>query len=174
MAFVLWGMWLGRRLQADRNHLVGLAVPALVFAVFLELVSLALVGALGGAEDRVGRLFVTSAQPAVPLFVLAAGAWATAILGWSCRVADRHGESLLVRALVHTGQLALTIYLLHVVVGIGPFDVWYQLGCLSRSQVFAWWAVFGYGCVWGAHACRRRFSQGPFEFLLRRIGGSAR
>lgn len=173
MAFVLWGMWLGRRLQADSGHVRDLAGKALALAVAIEVLSYVLVRSLGGVEDATAQLFDTAPKPPVPLFVLSAAAWATALIGYSCKVAERRPASLAVRVLVHTGQLALTIYLVHVVVGIGPFDVWYQLGCLTRSQVFAWWAGFSYLCLWGAHRWRRRFSQGPFEVILRKIGGRA-
>lgn len=171
MAFFLWGMWLGRRLEADRGYLRRAAPRALGVAVAVELVSWALVRGLGGAEDPAARLLDTSFLPPVPLYVLSAAATATALLGLGVWLTERLGDTLMVRALASAGQLALSIYLLHVLVGIGVFDVGYQLGCLSRSQVFAWWAVFCYLSLTAAHLWRRHFAQGPFEALLRALGG---
>lgn len=167
MAFLLWGMWLGRALLRDRDVLRRLAPAAALVLVGVELLSWAL-------SARFGRLFETTMLPPVPLYVVSAAASATALLGVGDWLARRHGETLLVRVLVHAGQVALSLYLLHVVVGIGPFDLWYQLGCLSRPQVFAWWVVFSYVALLVAHRWRLRFAQGPFELLYRAIGGSVR
>lgn len=165
MAFVLWGMWLGRRLSHERDYARRIAPRALALFLLAQLVSRALTA-------RLGPLFGAESMPPLPLYVISAAALATAVIGLGEWITERFPSVALVRALVHTGQLALSIYLLHVIVGIGPFDVWFQLGCLSRSQVFAWWAIFCYLAVLGAHLWRLRFAQGPFEALYRAIGGS--
>ena len=167
MAFLLWGMWLGRALVHDRDAIRRLAPAAFVVFAVVELASWAL-------SAHFGALFETNPLPPVPLYVVSAAASATALLGVGEWLARRHGETLFVRVLAHGGQVALSMYILHVVVGLGPFDVWYQLGCLSRAQVFAWWAVFSYVALLAAHRWRLRFAQGPFELLYRAIGGSAR
>jgi uncharacterized protein len=171
MAFFLWGMWLGRRLREDPDAARLMVGRATTVAVGVEVLSLALRSAFGSSS--LGPWFATVSMPPSPLYVVAAGATATALIGLSCVVADRWPKRLPVRAMIHTGQLALTIYLAHVVIGMGPFDTWYQLGCLSRLQVFAWWVVFCYGSVLIAHRWRLRWDQGPFEWLLRAIGGTS-
>lgn len=164
MIFFLWGMWLGRK--PDPKGWIALAPKAAVFCITLELIAL---GLRAGFSER---YFGTSFMPPVPLYVISALASSTAVLGFSCWVIERRWEGAVVRALVHTGQLALTLYLVHVVVGIGPFDIWYQLGCLSREQVFAWWAVFSYLAIVLADRYRMHFDYGPFEWLLRLLGRS--
>jgi uncharacterized protein len=167
MAFFLWGMWLGRRLRVDRGFVHRAARWGAGVFVLTELASWLLV-------ERFGELFATNPMPPVPLYVLSAAGLATAMLGLGEWLVDRWGQTLVVRVLVHGGQVALSIYLLHILAGLGPFDVWYQLGCLTRPQVFAWWAVFCYLTLFAAHRWRLRFAQGPFEAVYRAIGGSVR
>lgn len=167
IALFLWGMWLGRHLLEERTFLFRAARWGLVVFVTVELSSIL----LGG---RFGWLSTAGPMPPLPGHMISAGALATALLGACEFLAVRRGETLLVRVFAHGGQAALSLYLLHIIVGIGPFDLWYQLGCLTRPQVFTWWVVFSYLAFTAAHQWRLRFAQGPFEALYRALGGPVR
>ena len=70
-----------------------------------------------------------------------------------------------------TGQLALTIYFAHVVVGMGTLESMGRLG--SQTLVFALAAagVFLLAAVVFAGLWRRRFRRGPVEWLMRKLAG---
>lgn len=171
LAFVFYGMWLGRRLLGDPARVRRLCLPALGVAILLELGSAILVPALGGLEsDGAARLLSTGSMPAGVLYVLSAAATATAVLAGCMSLATRHPESSALRALSRTGRLALTLYLAHVLLGIGILDSMQRLHSLSLRQVFAWWALFCGAGVISATLLARRFDHGPLEALLRRFG----
>jgi len=167
MALFLWGMWLGRHLKEERAFLFRAARWGGAVFVVIELGSLLL-------GERYGWLSTEGPMPPLPSHMISAAALATAMLGVGELLALRWGETLIVRVLTHGGQVALSLYLLHVIAGIGPFELWHQLGSLSLPQVFTWWVVFSYLAFTAAHQWRRRFAQGPVEALYRLIGGSVR
>ncbi|MEM8930086.1 MAG: DUF418 domain-containing protein, partial [Acidobacteriota bacterium] len=73
------------------------------------------------------------------------------------------------RPLVHTGQLALTFYVGHVIVGMGTLEA---LGRLSDETLASSLAASAGFCVAGllfAHLWRRLFPRGPLEAALRRF-----
>jgi uncharacterized membrane protein YeiB len=73
--------------------------------------------------------------------------------------------------LVSTGQLALTIYLAHVFVGMGILEAMGRL----ENQSLAWavftslvFSVIGIAFSW---LWRRRYDRGPLEWVMRRVAG---
>lgn len=168
-AFLLWGMWLARRYR--RGALRGLRPIAVcaALAIAVELASRGLAAVVKGDEDLVA-IVGTASIPPVPGYLVAAGATATAILLACLFVVDerRAVPRSILRPLAHTGQLALTLYLAHVVVGIGAF---HETGAdLTLPQTVGWWAAFCVLAVGASHLYRLRFATGPFEWLLRRAG----
>lgn len=169
-AFLLWGMWLARRVADGR---LGGARPIAIaagVALAVELASRAAVAAVAD-EPELAELLGTGSMPPMPWYLLAAGATATAVLLGCIHLVDHRRllPEAVVRPLARTGQLALTLYVGHVLVGIG---ILYELGVeLTLVEVVAWWAAFSVGAVLTAHLVRRRFRTGPLEWLLRRAGG---
>ncbi len=170
MAFIWYGQWLGRRLRADPDFARRILWRAAAVALAAEGLSWFLVSSLEESAAReVAPLVSTVSMPPGVLYVIAAAALATAVIGLATAAVRRWPQALLVRVLTHTGQLALTAYLAHVVLGIGPFDELYQVHCLSLGQVFALWALFCYLAALFSHHWRLRWERGPCEWLLRAL-----
>ncbi len=73
--------------------------------------------------------------------------------------------------LVSTGQLALTLYVAHVIIGMGTLEAF---GCLEqRSLIFSVNCALAF-CVLSvafAHLWASRFKRGPLESIMRRLVG---
>ena len=61
-------------------------------------------------------------MPPMPLYILAGAGAASAIIAASVSIGIRFGSSLWIRPLVATGQLALTLYVGHVLIGMGTIE----------------------------------------------------
>jgi len=164
-ALFLYGLLLGRAPFADSTWLTraGFAGGALWLA--LELSGAAL--APTGVETPGARaLFATSCFPPTPTYVVGAGGLATAVIAASSALV-RRAPTGLVQPFEATGRLALTIYLAHVIVGLGALEALGLDDDRGLPFVVAAAAAF---CV-AAMACAtwwlRRFARGPFEALLR-------
>lgn len=175
-AFLLVGMWLGRQDLTQPQVRRRILVNALAVAVPVEIASRILVN-IGTdrlphmALEDIQALFGTSPIPPMPLYMLAAGAMAMVVIVLSVMVAERFGHLIAVKALVHTGQLALSLYVAHVVLGMGVLEALgrlenQSLGFALTSALFFW--ICGVVC---AHFWRLKFSKGPLEWVMRKVTG---
>ena len=174
--FVAYGAWLGRHDLSDVALRRSYLRRAAVVVVVTELSSLALgwavlrVPALSFAGPYLG--FLTTGWDPAPLFIVSACGTATVFicLAHELTAHARWGKSLPVRALVHTGQLALSVYWLHAIGGVVIPRLLFGWGhTLSVSAVTIYWAAFVLSVIVMASLYRRVFSRGPLEWLMRTL-----
>ncbi len=173
-AFVLAGLVIGRLelQQAWVRRRLLLAGVGLVGAA--ELTSRALIGfgasRLEADEQEILVAFVgTAPMPPSPLYMLAGLGWASVIIALSVAIGERFRDAGWLRPFIATGQLALTLYVAHVVVGLGVLE---SLGRLEHeSLAFAGLAIVTF-CVVSvlfASFWRSRYDRGPLEAIMRRL-----
>jgi uncharacterized protein len=171
--FLLLGMRLGRldlRDSATNGWVVLAATCTALGAEFVSwlCVSHFLAHPHGMDPETVKALFGTESMPALPLFLLASGGTAVAVIAISVRVAVAW-TSRLWWPLVATGQMALTWYVAHIVLGLGTVET---LGLVS-SQTLTASVAYGIGffgiavlasCMW-----KMVFRHGPLEWVMRKV-----
>jgi uncharacterized protein len=171
--FLVFGMWLGRLDLRDSATNGRVAFAAACTALGAELISWHCVSCFvahprGMDQETIKALFGTESMPALPLFLLASGGTAVAIIAISVRIAAAW-PSRLWQPLVATGQMALTWYVAHIVLGLGTVDA---LG-LVASQTLLASAGYGVGffalavvasCLW-----KLVFRHGPLEWVMRKV-----
>jgi uncharacterized protein len=172
LAFLVLGMWLGRRDLRTPEVWRRLLLAGFVVAVAAETASRLLVAVAIprlGAEDAVA-VFGTAPMPPMPLYMLAASGTSIVVIVLCVRMAERFAGARWLAPLVATGQLALTLYVAHVVIGLAPLEE-LGLGHGRRSVAFSvvWGAAFCVGAVWFSHLWRSRFARGPLEMVMRRL-----
>lgn len=180
VAFYLGGMWLGRREMGDPRLRRRILVVAVLVAVAAEVVAAfnpIEYGVVVKAPDRLGvstglrALLSAEALPPGPVFLLAAGGTAIALVMLCVEAGLRRPDILPVRWAAVTGRMALTIYFAHVLVGMGTLEAMGKLGseplwfALASAGVFVAAAVL-FAVVWG-----RYLGRGPVERLMRRLAG---
>jgi uncharacterized membrane protein YeiB len=171
--FVFFGMWLGRRDLLDRAVNRRVALAALATAGGAEVTSWLCVRSLlahphGMEPGTVKALFGTESLPALPLFLLASGGEAVAVIALCVRVAT---TSRAWQPLAATGQMALTWYVAHIVLGLGAVVA---LG-LVASQALPVAAGCGVGFFMVAVVLSWLWKMvsrhGPLEWALRKAAG---
>lgn len=174
--FVLFGMWLGRLDLTDRK----INNRALVWGGSIALATEALSHLLvthfqthpNEALDTqtMQALFGTESMPALPLFLLAAGGAGIAVIALCVRLTVRSGNHL-VDPLVATGQMALTWYVLHILVGLGSLVALGLVGKLSFVTAASCGLIFFVVAVMTSWIWKQSMRQGPIEWLMRKIAG---
>ncbi|MEM8961629.1 MAG: DUF418 domain-containing protein [Acidobacteriota bacterium] len=172
VAFMLVGMWLGRLDFHDPGVRRRLAVVGAVVVAATELLSWWLKGLITAAPDvdpEAIHLVGTSPIPPMPLYLLSGGGTAVMVIALVAMLTARFGDAGWMRPFIAAGQLAFTLYVAHVVVGIGLLEELDAGSDQTLSFALGYSALF---CVIGilfAWAWRQRFRQGPFEWLMRRL-----
>lgn len=174
LAFLLVGMILGRfdMRKSDvwrRVFVCGAGVAMAAECVSRFLIRTASSGMGQADQDVVSAVFGTGPMPPMPLYMLAGGGTAVAVIGLMVGLGERYGEARWMRPFVATGQLALTLYVAHVVLGMGLLEA---LGRLENQTlpfaVLAASAFCGAGVIF-AFLWRRRFRRGPLEAVMRAL-----
>ncbi len=175
VAFYLFGMWLGRTNLRDAAWRRTLSIRAAVLVAVTEITAWIVLGPKGSSLDELDEtswrwLFSVEPIPPLPLYLVAGAGTAVLVITGSIWL-GQHLSSKLTEPVVSTGQLALTIYLAHVFIGMGTLEATGRLDDQSLQWAVGTGLVFSLTAVAFAWAWRRYASRGPLEWLMRRVAG---
>lgn len=175
LAFYVFGMWLGRTDLRDpmwRRRLVVRSAVVLVAAEALAWFVLGPKGSTpGNLSDESWRwLFSVEMIPPMPLYLVAGIATACLVIVGSMLLGERLSRSV-VAPLAATGQLALTLYVAHVVVGMGLLEAAGKLEDRSLPFIVLVSLVFSAVAIGWSWWWRRTHERGPLEKLMRSLTG---
>ena len=174
-AFLLVGIWLGRKDMTDPVIRKRLFAGGLSATVLAEVASHGLIHwMLARFPDEnpvdIQGIFGAAPIPPMPFYLLSAGGTALMVIVVCVVFAEKfRAVPGLINPLITTGQLALSFYVGHVVLGMGALEM---MGRLDNQDLAA--AVISALCfcvmgVFAAMLWRRRFDRGPLEWVLRKV-----
>lgn len=169
LAFLLLGIVLGRQnvqhtAVRERLFLCGLLVMLLAEGINLFLPYALLIG----LAPEYAIYFSTHPMPPLPLYLFGSAGSAIVIMMTCIAAGEKYGNRKWLLPFIYTGQLALTLYLAHVLLGMGVLE---GLGLLqNQSLAFAVGSavLFCLTAVIFASYWRKYRRLGPLEWLLRR------
>lgn len=164
LSFLLIGMWLGRQDLRDDGERRRILVVSLTTAVLTETVSSGLTMLVPGEH---GLLFDTEPMPPMPLYIVAGATIAIVVILLCLEVTERFPQAAWFQPFVHAGQLALTLYVAHVVVGMGFLEIIGRLEQQTMPFAVTSGIIFSILAVLFAHQWRKRFARGPLEWGMR-------
>jgi len=175
VAFYFFGMWLGRTDLRNRAWRKKLAIRAGVIVIASEVAAWVLLGPKGASLDDLDDeswrwLFSVEPIPPLPLYMAAGGATAVLVIIGSIWIGENVRDAL-VEPLVSTGQLALTIYVAHVIVGMGVLEGMGRLEHQSLEWAVLTSVVMSASAILFSWLWRRKYARGPVEWTMRRIAG---
>lgn len=178
-AYFLTGMAVGRidlhRFANQVRLLIGgialiLIAKAIKFAALdLAFVKLLPVEDWGYALPYIADLFGSSAYPPTPVYVLFGLGVGFITLSLSLMLCASEGRRKLLTPLIQAGQMALTLYLAHVFIGVTAIEWFLPEDRESVVVLFACVGVFAVASVIFASLWRRRYQRGPVEWVMRRL-----
>lgn len=172
IGFFWVGMALARTDLSDGRTQRRLVVWGALVAGAAELSSRVLLARIEMDDAELEQaLFGTSPIPPMPLYMLAAGGTAVALVGLALLVEPRLKRAGVLGLVTPAGRQTLTLYFAHIFLGMGSLQVLGLLG--GQTMPAAWAASLGFCLVATVFAYRwsRRFRRGPLEGLMRRVTG---
>jgi len=140
----------------------------MMIAGFAMLVAAYSISALFSGIDA--ELFSLSPMPPLPNYMLAGTGAAMLVIGVSLFIFNGR-KNLLLAPLTITGRQALTLYIAHIIIGMGTLDGLGLLGGQSAEEAIYFASLFIIASIIYAMIWARFFKAGPFEWLLRRLAG---
>ena len=173
LAFLLLGMAIGRHDMNDRSVRRRVFMWGAGVALAAEGVSWLLIRTISRGSGLEGQevvaLLGTGPMPPMPLYMLAGAGTASAVIAAAVALSKRYENAAWLRPLVATGQLALTLYVGHVVLGMGMLEAIGRLEHQTLPFALLAAAVFCAAGVVFAHLWRSRFKRGPLEAIMRTL-----
>ncbi len=175
MAFLLIGMWLGRQDLYDETFILALFQRGLALFITIQVLSPFAVSkaieVMGFSPESAEYVFGTGSMPPNPMYMLNGIGFAFTLISGSIWWAWKRKESRVIKALDRTGRFALSLYIIHVILGMtlplfftekeyGEFSIYFSL---AYSLLFSVFGVF-LAMLWLSKA-----KHGPFEWLLRKL-----
>ena len=175
--FMLIGFVVGRLDLADRKLRRRLLLTGALLVLIAEIAAQALLEFGGlklafGFAPRAGvemaaDSFGTEPYPPMPLFVMAGTGWGLIVSMLSLAVGERWGGRAWLTPIVHTGQLALSVYIFHGTIGAwAPGWVGYAPP-QSLAWVLSYCVIFYAATILLCTLWRRMFARGPIESVMR-------
>ena len=174
LAFLFVGNVLGRLNMRDpiirrRVFLWGAGIAVIAEGASRSLIRTLSPGASPADLNAILAIFGTAPMPPMPLYMLAGAGTACAIIAVAITLGERYMDSAWLRPFVATGQLALTLYVAHVVLGMGVLQAIGRLE--NQTLAFALLAALVFCMVSAVFAqlWRKRFKRGPLEATMRTL-----
>lgn len=174
-AFMLIGLWFGRQ-DLNNNSFVKKAFwTSLVGFLLIQLMSRTTIWFFSEgdpiAAEEIAGLLGTSPMPPLPFYMLGGSCIAICVISACILIAKRFENNGIISALNKTGQLALTFYVAHVVIGMGVMEPLgpKQFGEYSVDFSVIYALVFSLLCILFAIFWTRFKKSGPLEWIMRKL-----
>ena len=171
LGFFLLGILMSRVLLKKRQVQIKMISWGLIAIIFSEIMSFIISGYVIPADSELQFLFMTDSMPPMPLYFLAASGSALLTIGLCLLVSEKFRESKFYSLITPAGTQTLTLYVLHIIVGLGFIDAIGFTGTQTSSQAFVAAIIF---CILGtifAFTWSKWFRRGIFESLMRKLTG---
>ncbi|MFT6799050.1 MAG: hypothetical protein ACJAWA_001174 [Nonlabens sp.] len=121
--------------------------------------------------EELTEILGTNPMPPLPIYMFNGSAIAFAIISACIIIAKRFENNKIIDALNKTGQLALTFYVAHVIIGMGIIDAINPAKTGNYSVEFSvvYALVFSLLCIVFAVIWRKYKTYGPLEWIMRKI-----
>jgi len=174
-AFMLFGYWFGKQdLHNDRFVKKTFWMSTIIF-ISIQVVSYLTISILSEGNQEAALeltpIFGTKPMPPLPIYMFNGIAIAFALISACILIGRRFENSFIIDALNKTGQLALTFYAAHVIVGMGIIELINpsRIGDYSIEFSVGYAIVFSLLCILFAVIWRKYKKYGPLEWVMRKI-----
>ncbi|WCT56041.1 heparan-alpha-glucosaminide N-acetyltransferase domain-containing protein [Paenibacillus kyungheensis] len=169
-SFFLIGMWLGRKDWTSPQYRKKIFLLSLTGTFIFEIISYLCIRFSSPWLDYESAtyLFTTKPMPPTTLYICSATCSALCVLTACFYIVDKTSQFWLTRSLISTGQLSLTHYIGHILIGLEFLQL---IGYLeNKNVVFSTCYAFLYFVVALIFSSfwRKRVDRGPIEFIMRK------
>lgn len=164
-AFLLAGLWLSRQPLGERRTQWRMVLGGSLAALLAKGSSLT----LSALFPAWASLFALAPLPPLPLYLLFAGGAACALIGLCLLLMGSAWRPPALGLLLPMGRQSLTLYMAHILLGMGALEALGWLQGKAPWQVLLAALLYLLAAALFARQWERRFGRGPLERLMRRL-----
>lgn len=169
-AFMIVGILIGRKDLTDKKIRKSLFLNSLYVFTVTQII-IWFWQSITAADDQF--LISNSPMPPLPVYMVAGSSFAITLIMLCIYLAEKIRGSLILKMLVDTGQLALTLYVAHVIIGMGAIILYDESKLTQYSIEFTmtYVLIFCVVSVVFSTLWKHFFKRGPLEILMRKVTG---
>ncbi|AEV35853.1 putative Membrane Spanning Protein [Pseudovibrio sp. FO-BEG1] len=171
LAFLLYGVMLSRWSLSSARTQDALMLGGLMAFLLVNAVSAYLQPLLAMVDPELVDLVTTNPIPPMPFYLIAGMSVASMVVGVCLRAAPLLKSIGVLAVLNPAGRQTLTLYLAHILLGMGVMDELGLLGGQTTQTAFLASGIFCALAVIYALIWSRFFKRGPIEALMRKVAG---
>lgn len=174
-AFMLFGLWFGKQDLQNTAFVKKSFWVSLISFILIQFISYISIHILANGDAQIiqelNPILGTEPMPPMPLYMLNGIAISITTISGCILVANNYEKNFIIDALNKTGQLALTFYVAHVVLGMGVMEGigTKKLGEYSINFSVIYALAFSLGCILFAVLWLRFKKSGPLEWIIRKV-----
>ena len=163
------GILLSRVSLRERPVQIKLIVGGLTAIIFAELMSFIFSRYLIPTNSELQFLVMTESMPPMPFYFLAASGSAFLVIGLCLLVSKRLEDSAFFNLISPAGTQTLTLYILHIIIGIGCIDILGLTNNQSSTHAFIAALIFWIVGTIFAFSWSKWFGRGILESIMRKL-----
>jgi uncharacterized protein len=171
LGFLLFGILLSRTALHEQKTQRRLMLFGVATYTAVEVLGLVLSNSLHGVAPELDTLVTTKPIPPMPLYIMAGLGAASFVIGLSLRLAGWFDRVGLLTLVTPAGRQTLTLYIAHVLIGMGTLEALGRLDNQTRPEAITAATLFCLVAVVYAYLWSLFFKRGPIEAAMRRIAG---
>jgi len=171
LGFLLFGIVLSRTALAERFTQVVLILGGVFAFAAAEGLGFFLTAYLTSIDPELATLATTEPVPPMPLYTLAGLGAASIVVGLCLMLSKQFKSWGVLRVIVPAGRQTLTLYVGHILVGMGTLEAMGMLGGQTITQAVLASLLFCLGATVYALLWSKWFKRGPVEALMRALAG---
>ena len=174
-AFMLFGLWFGRQNLHDDTFIKQSLWVSLGVFIAVQALSIGLIQFMSKvspvAIEDLRLLLGTDPMPPLPIYMINGISISIVIIASCILLARRYENNQIMDVLNKTGQLALTFYVAHVILGMGVIEAIgsRRLGAYSIEFSVIYAIMFSLLCVLFAKVWLQYKKSGPLEWVMRKL-----
>jgi uncharacterized protein len=174
-AFMIFGYWFGKQDVHNNKFVKKTFWMSTIIFIAIKVVSYQTISTLSEGNQEATleliEIFGTKPMPPLPIYMFSGTAIAFAIISACILISKKFENNFIIDALNKTGQLAFTLYVVHVVVGMGIIEVINptKIGKYSIEFSVGYAIVFSLLCILFAVIWLKYKKYGPLEWVMRKI-----
>jgi uncharacterized protein len=177
IAFLLTGICIGRINFNNVKIRKRVTLFSLTIFVVFKSISIFLISTLSQLSPTeasdIAYLLGTTPMPPSFFYMITASSLAVFIISISIYISSKLSHTLFIKQMVSTGQLSLSNYFLHVIIGMLAIKLFFRKLEFAFSIEFTlvYAIVFSVVIIFFSHIWRMKFKKGPLEYIMRKITG---
>lgn len=166
--FILIGLLIGKIDFNNYSKVKFMTILSFSLAALIEFFSFIIIKFSHNSEIII-YLFDTKPMNPTVFYVFAASGWAIGFIGLNILLSKKLSKYKIYKAIVNTGQMALTHYIIHSILVLGIFDIIDKISYKDELFVMMLSIVVFVIMIVFSRLWLKLFNRGPLELLMRKL-----